>query len=301
MEYFGRGAADAAVLEISSFHLERSPTFRPRIAALLNITEDHLCRHGSFGEYAETKLRIFANQKESDWAVVNAGDPTVERALRDWRFSSAVVPFSAYSTLKDGLYLNGPCVEWRSGGRKEFYGMADAKLEGIHNMENIMATIAVCVLLGAGKENILKTTRSFRGLPHRMEFIREVDGVRYINDSKSTNVGSLLKALEGINGKAVVIAGGEDKGGDYAVLKELVREKVKLLVLIGRAKEKIKDALSGSTEAVTAGSLEEAVALARERASSGEAVILSPACASFDMFRNFEERGERFRTLVERL
>ncbi|MBI5599857.1 MAG: UDP-N-acetylmuramoyl-L-alanine--D-glutamate ligase [Deltaproteobacteria bacterium] len=315
-EYFEGGEDyDACVLEISSFHLERIKSFRPRVAVLLNITEDHLYRHGGINEYAEVKFRIFANQTPGDYAVVNVGDPVIKGMIdKGGLIKCNIIPFSTAGRmtgeggwLKEGLYLDGGSIMWASAGKEEVYPAEGMHLAGVHNTENIMAVIAASRVAGVKREVVCDTVRNFRGLPHRMEFVREKGGVRYINDSKSTNVGSLCKALigmrEGVKDKktVILIAGGKDKGGDYGVLKEAVREKVKLLILMGEAKERLKEALSGSTETVEAAGMEEAVRLSALSARPGDTVLFSPACSSFDMFRDFEERGMTFRRLVEGL
>jgi UDP-N-acetylmuramoylalanine--D-glutamate ligase len=295
-------AADVCVLEVSSFHLETTKTFNPRVGALLNVTEDHLDRYSSFEEYAETKFRLFENQGQDDLAVVNSGDPVIARRLKESGAGDGrLVRFNAVKTLKDGLYLRRGDIVYASAGQEEVYPGAGFGLKGVHNMENMMAAIASTRALGAPRETIIEELSEFRGLSHRMEVVREVRGVSYIDDSKGTNVGALAMALKGLRRGVILIAGGRDKGGDYGALRDPVTTKVKLLILIGEARMKMRDALRGSAETVLAGSLEEAVALAGERALPGDTVLLSPACSSFDMFRDYKERGERFRALVEAL
>ena len=303
-EYFKKEEGyELCVLEISSFHLEAIKTFRPHVAILLNITEDHLYRHKSFSEYAGVKFRIFSNQGPGDYAVLNAGDGAVMDALQKEKLKGRVIPFTTSGELKEGLYLKGEEIVFSFDNKEEVYPASGAHLAGIHNTENIMAVIAAARICGIGKDIITDTVRNFRGLPHRMEFVREREGVIYLNDSKSTNAGSLHKALEGIKGKksVVLIAGGKDKGGSYDFLKGRIKEKVRLLIVIGEAKKRLKDTFENTVETLTAESLEEAVGIAGKRAAPGDTVLLSPACSSFDMFRNFEERGQVFRRLVEGL
>ncbi|MBI5561061.1 MAG: UDP-N-acetylmuramoyl-L-alanine--D-glutamate ligase [Deltaproteobacteria bacterium] len=304
MEYFeGTVRFELCVLEISSFHLELVKTFCPRVAVLLNITEDHLYRHKSFKDYADVKFRIFSNQGKDDYAVLNVGDPAIRERLGRQGLKSNVIPFTTSGRLKQGLYLRGREIVSTLGGKEDVYPAEGFYLAGVHNTENIMAVIAAASVAGIEKETLCDTVKNFRGLPHRMEFVREFSGVRYFNDSKSTNGGSLFKALEGIGkGKRVIlIAGGKDKGGDYGFLREIAGEKVKLLIVIGEAKKRLKDALEGVAGAMEAEGLKEAVTLAGSMAQPGDVVLFSPACSSFDMFRNFEERGEAFKKLVEGL
>lgn len=295
------GGADFCVLEISSFHLETTDTFNPRVGILLNITEDHLDRYRDFAHYAGTKFRLFENQKKGDYAVVNVNDPVIaEKALRGLG-GGTVVPFTVWGTLAEGLYYTGKEIVYRRNGAEELYPVKDFRLKGVHNIENMMAVIAAARLSGVPREVILETFSGFKGLAHRMEFVRVLDGVTYIDDSKGTNVGALVMALKGTETPVVLIAGGKDKGGDYGVLSDLVKEKVRLLVLIGEARFKIKDALGGLTDTVMAGSLEEAVRISRDRAVDGDTVLLCPACSSFDMFKSYKERGDLFKAFVEAL
>ncbi|MDH4227537.1 MAG: UDP-N-acetylmuramoyl-L-alanine--D-glutamate ligase [Deltaproteobacteria bacterium] len=307
MKYFERpeGGYDACVLEISSFHLENVKEFRPRVAVMLNITEDHLDRYSGFDEYARVKFEVFKKQGPSDFAVVNAGDAVSVRMLRETKMGAEVVRYSVKEELKEGVFLKGAEIVFRRGGVEEKYPTAGIKLAGLHNIENIMAVIAASRVSGARKEAVMEAIYQFGGLPHRMEFVRELNGVKYYNDSKGTNVGSLYSALSGFaaNGtpRLIVIAGGKDKGGDYGVLKETIKGRVKLMVVIGEAKEKIIDALGRSTDMIRADGIEEAVIIAFANAKRGDTVLLCPACSSFDMFKNYEERGMIFRRLVEEL
>ena len=294
------GGADLCVLEISSFHLETTRYFNPHVGVLLNITEDHLDRYRDFEHYAATKLRLFENQAEGDFAVINVNDPEIAKRTASIG-RGRVVPFTVEGRLKEGLFMEDGSIVHLFEGLREEYPVEGIRLKGLHNIENVMAVIAAARRAGATKEVISKTLSGFSGLHHRMEFVRELDGVTYIDDSKGTNIGALMMALRGIHGKVVLIAGGVDKGGDYRALSELVKEKVRLMVLLGEARFKINEALGGLTGSVIAGSFEEAVSIAREGAQNGDTVLLCPACSSFDMFRNYKERGERFSSLVKAL
>ncbi|MBI5561846.1 MAG: UDP-N-acetylmuramoyl-L-alanine--D-glutamate ligase [Deltaproteobacteria bacterium] len=297
------GGADLCVLEISSFHLETTRTFNPRVGVLLNITEDHLDRYDDFNHYAATKWRLFENQGEGDLAVVNVNDPVIAARVKSSpAFTRGrVVPFTVEGGLDYGLYLSGGFIIYRGESGTEVYPTDGIRLKGLHNMENVMAVIACARAAGVGPSDIMKTLACFSGLHHRMEFVRELHGVAYIDDSKGTNIGALQMALRGLPGPVVLIAGGRDKGGDYSALKDLIREKVRLMVLIGEAALRIRAAFAGATEAVMAESLEAAVKTAHARSSSGDTVLLSPACSSFDMFKSYRERGERFKELVRAL
>lgn len=294
------GGADFIVLEVSSFQLETTRHFRPRVGALLNITDDHLDRYRDFGHYAETKFRLFENQAAGDFAVYNANDPAITGRAGLLGCGRAV-PFTIEGSLDEGLFLDGGYIVFRHDGSREEYPISGIRLKGLHNIENVMAVIASARLSGANREAVLAALSSFTGLHHRMEVVRELGGITYIDDSKGTNVGALMMALKGLKGPVVLIAGGVDKGGDYGVLADLIKEKVKLMVLIGEARPKIEKALGGFSRTVLAESFEEAVATAHKNALPGDTILLSPACSSFDMFRDYKERGERFRSLVEAL
>ena len=293
---------ELSVLEISSFHLETTKTFNPRVGILLNVTEDHLDRYSGFDEYAETKFRLFENQTPSDFAVVNSGDPVIARRLeKGLPGKGRVLRFSVYGSLGEGLFLRGSDIVFRAGGEEEAYPTGRFRLKGLHNHENIMSAIAAARLMGVERDDVQRTLEAFEGLSHRMEFVREKDGVTYIDDSKGTNIGSLAMALRGLKGPVVLIAGGRDKGGDYRTLSEDIRGKVRLMILLGEARFKMKEALGTLASTALAGSMEEAVTLAHEKARPGDTVLLCPACSSFDMFRSYRERGERFSSLVRSL
>jgi len=290
--------ANYLVAEVSSFQLEGIRRFRPHIAILLNITEDHLDRYASFDEYIVAKLRLFENMDKGDFAIINIDDPTIKSRISNLKSQISILPFSSSTVLKQGIYYRNRRIIYAVEGVEECYATGGFKLKGIHNMENIMAAIAAARICGVPKDKILKSIEEFNGLPHRMEFVKEINGVAYYNDSKGTNIGALQKSLVGMNSPVILIAGGKDKGGDYRVLKDLVRKKVKLLILLGEAKDKMKDAIGDCTETRLVESLSEAVNVAVKRAATGDVVLLSPACSSFDMFKNYEERGELFRREV---
>ena len=293
------GGADYLVVEVSSFQLEGIRKFKPHVAILLNITEDHLDRYASFDEYASVKFRLFENMEEGDVAIVNFDDAFINSKLKIQNSKLKVIPFSSSKILEEGVCYNDNSINYSVGGVKESYPTANFKLKGIHNIENIMASIAAAKACGVSRDVILKTIEEFKGLPHRMELIREINGTSYYNDSKGTNIGALQKSLEGLNAPVILIAGGKDKGGDYRVLNDLIKNKVRYLILLGEAKNKIRDAFKGLTDIVTVESLKEAVDIASNKAEKGDVVLLSPACSSFDMFKDYKERGEVFRRLVE--
>ncbi len=290
---------ERVVVELSSFQLEGIESFRPRVAVLLNITEDHLDRYATFQEYIDAKVRIFENQGEEDFAVLNVDDPLVARCAGKLR--ARVVPMSRLSEPAQGIFCRDGVITFRWDGREERFPTAGLKLKGVHNLDNVMAALATTLLLGCDAPRAQAAVDNFPGLPHRMELIATIDGIPWYNDSKGTNVGSVVKSLESFSGRVTLIAGGKDKGGDYGPLADLVRERVAHLVLIGEAREKIRAALGHLTDTRSAASLEEAVELAHRVTAPGGVVLFSPACSSFDMFKNYEERGDRFSVLARAL
>ena len=289
---------DVFVAEISSFQLEWIEQFHPRVAALLNISEDHLDRYATYQDYIDAKLRIFENQTAEDFAVVNADDPLV------WRFAQGLkarlFPFSRKQELQEGIFLRSTEIIYRHDGTEERFPTSGFKLKGVHNLENIMAALACSLLLGCDPALALVTVRDFSALHHRMEFVREVNGVGYFEDSKATNVGSVAKALESFD-NITLIAGGKDKGGSYSPLAGLVRERVRHLILIGEAAERMAAELGGLADTRRAATLEDAVVMAAAITEPGGTVLMSPACSSFDMFRDYEERAQRFIAAVNSL
>jgi UDP-N-acetylmuramoylalanine--D-glutamate ligase len=289
---------ERVVAELSSFQLEGIHSFRPRVAVLLNITEDHLDRYATFQEYIDAKVRIFANQTAEDFAVLNVDDPLV--AAQSGKIAARVVPMSQRQELAQGIFHRGGVITFRWEGREERFPTAAYSLQGVHNTENIMAALAAALLMGCDAAASQAAVAAFRGLPHRMELVRTVNGIPWYEDSKATNVGSVEKALASFD-NITLIAGGKDKGGSYAPLAELVRTRVRHMVLIGEAKERIASELGALTDTRLAGSLEEAVQLAFDLTGAGGVVLFSPACSSFDMFRDYEERAERYKALVRAL
>jgi len=287
---------DWIVVELSSFQLEDIDTFRPRVAAVLNITQDHLDRYKDITEYGEAKARIFENQHREDVLVLNFDDPLV-RALAS-RALSRVVPFSRSEKHETGAYIENGRLMVRG---ETVCGIDEILIKGVHNIENAMAASAAALAAGADQASVAAVLREFPGLEHRLEFVREKDGVTYINDSKGTNVGAVMKSVEGFTRPVILIAGGLDKGSDFSPLAGLFKKRVKLLILIGKAAGTMAGALGGSTETVLAKTLRDAVQLAATRATRGDVVLLSPACASFDMFKDFEDRGRQFKEAVKNL
>jgi len=289
---------DWGVVEISSFQLEWIEKFRPRIAALLNISEDHLDRYATFGDYCRAKERIFEAQSADDFAVLNRDDPRVWE-MRE-RIKGRVVSFG-FAEVRDGVFATANEIIWRARRAEEHFLLRDVKLQGVHNVENMMAAIAMAKCAGMSHTIIQKTLENFPGLEHRLEFVRQKDGVRYYNDSKGTNVGAVVKSLASFNDPVILLAGGIDKGGDYAPLEEGVKKKVRRLVLFGSAKQTIARSLGQLTDTVIVDDMLAAVHDAATHARAGDVVLLSPACSSFDQFANYAERGKVFKRLVREL
>ncbi len=287
---------DWIVAELSSFQLEDIETFRPRVAAVLNVTQDHLDRYRDMAEYAEAKARICMNQRVDDFLILNFDDPLVKAMAG--RTSATVVPFSRLLRFNPGACVLHGHLMFNS---KRIIPVDEIRIKGVHNVENALAAAAVSLCAGADAGAVASVLSEFPGLEHRLEFVRERNGVTYINDSKGTNVGAVLKSVEGFTEPVILIAGGLDKGSDFSPLFDLIKRKVKLLVLIGKAAEKMAAALGKATETVFATTLQEAVGISARRASRGDVVLLSPACASFDMFKDFEDRGRQFKEAVKNL
>jgi UDP-N-acetylmuramoylalanine--D-glutamate ligase len=288
------------VIEMSSFQLEAVETMRLFAAVVTNITPDHLDRYASFDDYAEAKANIFRNQTPEDLAVLNYDDARV-RGMRG-RTEAHVVYFSRERELDEGIFLRGEDVVSRSGGKERvLITRGEIGIRGAHNLENVMAALAVGLACGAPPDSMRQTIREFRGVEHRLEFVAEVDGVKFYNDSKATNVDSAIKSLEAFERGVVVILGGKDKGSDYAPLAPLVRERCEHVILIGAAADKIAAALPNTKPLHHAATMPDAVKLGRELARMGGTVLLAPACASFDMFENYEHRGRVFKEAVRAL
>lgn len=289
-----------AVLEVSSFQLETVDTFRPHIAVVLNVTPDHLDRHHTFAAYTYAKARIFENQQSSDFAVVNADDPTC--VTMSSRTRAEVFWFSRKKEVKQGAYVQGGTIFFRDrDGVREIMRISDIPLKGAHNVENVLAAVCVGMLSSVEPRRIGKAVQDFRAVEHRLEHVASVRGVEYYNDSKATNVDATIKALESFPANIHLILGGKDKGSDYSVLNELLRKRVKCVYAIGAAAAKIESQIKGAAEIVSAQTLENAVNRASEAAQPGDVVLLAPACASFDQFHNYEHRGKVFKELVHSL
>jgi UDP-N-acetylmuramoylalanine--D-glutamate ligase len=291
------------VIELSSFQLESISRFRAEISACLNVTPDHLDRHYTFEGYAKAKLRLFETQRTGDFAVLNYSDATCRGYAR--RIKAEAYWFSASQKVPQGVWMNGD--ELCFNGRP-FLKRCQIKLRGLHNVENVMAASVMAHLAGASLDCIAVAIESFPGVEHRLEFVRNLDGVDYYNDSKATNVDATLKAIDAFREGLWIILGGKDKGSDYKPLRDALRQRAKGALLIGAeppyphaAAPLIKQALRDAVPVVDCGTLAEAVKYAREHAAAGEVVLLAPACASFDQFENYEQRGSTFKQLVSEL
>ena len=294
-------ANSVIVAEISSFQLERTQRFRPRIAALLNVTDDHLDRHTNFEEYAALKTRIFANQGDGDWAIVNADDPVSSRLTPR---GPRVLRFSRVSEPEEGAFLRGDQMIVRIGGQEtDVLSVEDIPLRGTHNQENALAACCAAAAFGAKPESIARAVREFKPIEHRMEPVAVIGGVEYLNNSMCTNVMAAVRSIEAIEEPVVVIAGGVHKGGDLRPLAKTIAAKAKHLVLIGNSAEELRDAMAveGYDRITMSDSLRDAVLTAKAAASPGDVVMLAPVCASFDMFVDFEDRGRQFKEIVEEL
>jgi UDP-N-acetylmuramoylalanine--D-glutamate ligase len=287
------------VVELSSFQLELIETFRPNISVFLNLTPDHLDRHHSLEAYARAKARIFENQTESDSAVLNADDPATAPLVPA---KPHVYWFSRKQRVAQGAFVRENDIVFRHDGQEEaVLNLKEIPLPGGHNVENVLAAVVAARLAGAHAGAIARGVRSFAGVEHRLEFVAEIGGVRYYNDSKATNVDATLKALDAFPGRILVILGGKDKGSDYNLLQRPLREKAILALLIGATAEKIENQIAGSVAMERAGTIERAVEIASHAARPGDVVLLAPACASFDQFQNYEHRGRVFKELVHQL
>ena len=291
--------ASVTVVEASSFQLELISAFRPDVGVLLNVTPDHLDRHGSIEAYGAAKARLFENQTENDAAVINAEDavaaqyaPSVPRVY--W--------FSRAKRVASGCYLRGEEIVFRCDGTESV--LLERKLIGLrgsHNLENVLAAAAAARLAGVEPGAIAEGVRTFAGVEHRIEYVATISGVEYFNDSKATNVDATLKALDAFSGNVLVILGGKDKGSDFRILRAALRRQARLALLIGGAADKIEADLAGAIPVERAGTLARAVEIAAQRTRPGDTVLLAPACASFDQFDNYEHRGRVFKQLVGEL
>jgi len=297
----GKSSADSlVVLEVSSFQLETIEQFRPWIAAILNITPDHLDRHHTFEAYVAAKARIFENQTSADFGVLNADDAAC--VALEKKVKGSLYWFSRKQPVEQGAFLKGEQIIFRQNGKEQpVLSRGDITLKGLHNLENVLAAVTMTMLAGCDPQQVRQAVSEFHAVEHRLELVNAVNGVTFYNDSKATNVDATIKALESFPGNIHIILGGKDKGSDYTVLVPLLRERVKAAYLIGAAAEKIRSQIQGSTTLVSAGTLERAVHQAFEVAKPGDIVLLAPACASFDQFENYEQRGRIFKELVHAL
>ena len=301
-------AETTSVLEVSSFQLETVEEFHPKIAVVLNITPDHLDRHGSFEAYAAAKARITERQGPGDFLVLNGEDKATQMVAGKAALQAGGGPqvfwFSGRRPIKQGAFVYGESVLFlaKEGGKPEpVMPVSEIPLKGAHNVENVLAAVCVARLAGVSAETIRAAVGSFKAVEHRLELVGTVKGVEYYNDSKATNVDATMKAVASFAGGIHLILGGKDKDSDYTQLAPLVRERVKVVYTIGSAAEKIERELQGVVKIVAAGTLDVAVNEAAEAAEPGEVVLLAPACSSFDQFENYEHRGRVFRELVTAL
>lgn len=295
-----RPRVDAYVLEVSSYQLETISTFRPRAAAVLNLTPDHLSRHGDMDGYRNAKARIFMNQSPEDVLVLNADDPELVSLMG---LSEAVeIYFSMSGPVEGGAFVQDGTVLLRWDGEVErVMPVSGLSLPGRHNTANALAVAAMARASGLPAARMEEGLSTFSGVPHRLEEIRRLNGVRWVNDSKSTNIDSLRVALDAETGPLVLIAGGRPKEGDYSVLADRVGRAARAVLAVGEAGEMLCSAWGGKARVEVLAGLEEAVSEAERMAEEGDTVLLSPGCASFDQYADFEERGEHFRRLVEGL
>jgi len=287
---------NVVVAEISSFQLETIAAFRPKISAVLNMTEDHLDRHHTMENYIAMKSRIFENQSTSDFCVLNY-DNDITRNMHP---PSQMIYFSAKKELAEGVYIRDGWMYAKMPA--DVHERAIANMDGLKTMpENALAAAAICICAGVSAQDIAAGLAAFTGVPHRLEYVTTIDGVDYYNDSKATNTDAAIKAIEAISAPMILIGGGSDKGSDFTPWVSEFNEKVTQLILIGETAQKIVDTCIrlGFTNYYVTDTLQSAVAMAKDKARPGHTVLFSPACASFDMFRNFEERGEMFKEVVK--
>jgi UDP-N-acetylmuramoylalanine--D-glutamate ligase len=285
---------DFLVLELSSFQIQGINEFKPYIATILNLSPNHLDHHGDFEEYVQSKMKLFINQEGGDWAIYNADDHLVATYLPT--IKSRKIPFGK-EPMENGVFYDGRCIKFG----EDAYDLTNMKLLGAHNIENAMAAVAVSRIVGCRPAQIEKIISEFKPLPHRIEFVRFFKGAQFYNDSKSTSPGATLRALECFARPIILISGGKDKGLNYDVLKDEIRNKVRLLVLFGESRFRMQGQLGGHSDTSLASSLEEALETAVAGVNSGDTILFSPACSSFDMYSSYEERGRVFKELVQRL
>ncbi|KAB3533195.1 UDP-N-acetylmuramoyl-L-alanine--D-glutamate ligase [Alkaliphilus serpentinus] len=293
---------DNMIMEVSSFQLESISKFHPKVAAILNLTPDHLNRHKTMENYLNAKLNIFMNQNSNDYAVINYDDEVLREASK--RLSANILFFSRKSKLEKGVYVKDQKIVVKLDDKVlEIIPIDEIKIPGNHNLENALAATAMAFAMGIEPMSIADSLRTFEGVEHRIEFVDVINGVTYINDSKGTNPDASIKAVEAVKEPIILLAGGMDKGSDFTEFIKSFKGKVKALVVYGETAEKIKGtAISlGFSNVVLVKDLQEAVEYTNEIATAGDSVLLSPACASWDMYPNFEERGRHFKELVSKL
>lgn len=293
-----------AVLEVSSFQLDHCETFHPQISVLLNITPDHLDRYGgSFEQYVSAKCRIFMNQTNDDYLIYCYDDPKTRESVEELASHHIrTLAFGLERQFENGAFVhNGKMITIIDGRRSEIIETNEISIKGEHNLLNAMAATLTAQLLNIPVPSIRATLKNFKGVEHRLEFVRELNGVRYFNDSKATNVDSVKYALKAFSEPIILLLGGRDKGNDYSVLNELVRQNVKAIIAIGESADKVVNAFQAITKVVRAVSMEEAVRVAHTLAVKGDVVLLSPACASFDWFEDYGHRGRVFKECVNKL
>ncbi len=297
----GKQEAELLILEVSSFQLDTASGFAPAVALLLNISPDHLDRYPDYESYAASKFAIFAAQESGAAAVLNADDPELSSRLDRYPITARVFSFG-YSQVGQGARIAGSKITVTGIAEEpEVYDLANSSLAREPNIHNGAAAILGARLLGCPAAAVRRALSLFQPLNHRLALVAEVDGVQYFDDSKATNIGAVVAALAGMNRPVILIGGGRDKGGDYGLLHQAVRDKVKAMVLIGEAREKMAASFAGLTRVELADSLEAAVQTASRLARPGDAVLLAPACSSFDMFSGYAERGRVFRRTVGEL
>ncbi|MBA2493480.1 MAG: UDP-N-acetylmuramoyl-L-alanine--D-glutamate ligase [Acidobacteria bacterium] len=291
------------VVELSSFQLETIKDFHSNVAVALNVTPNHLDRYDFFSDYAAAKHRLFINQTADDVAILNADDEITLSWAKGLKAN--ITFFSVKKELDEGLFLRGRDLICRAGGKEKVLTTCDdIFLRGLHNVENVLASLAAGLACGASLDSMRETVKNFKGVEHRIEFVAEIEGVKFFNDSKATSVDASAKALEALSdgdGKIILILGGRGKNAPYQPLVRLIKENVRALVLIGEDAENIENQLKNHAKITRADSMPDAVRKSFESAENGDAVLLAPACASFDMFRSFEERGMVFKCAVENL
>jgi UDP-N-acetylmuramoylalanine--D-glutamate ligase len=296
----GTQDADYAVVEVSSFQLQWIEHFCPVVAVLLNTTCDHVNYHGTFAAYRQAKERIFENQTGECLAVINADEPASEQLAQ--RIAASIGYFSSTLLLEKGIFASeNELVHIRDSGKQEKYPLDMVKLPGRHNMENVMAAVMAARECDVSSGNIVAAVADFKGLPHRIEFASKKRGVAFYDDSKGTNVGAVVRALESFSQPVILLMGGRDKDGDFETLKFLLKEKVKELFLFGEARDRIDSVIGGIVKTSTAPTLREAILAAYDNASAGDVVLLSPGCASFDEFSDYRARGDFFKKLAGEL